>query len=130
MGIFYIICHFIAVTAWINYLTVYKKISFDNRYYYFAGLGGTLWLGSVLCTVLGFLFSTLLSYKLLIGLVFFNPMYFLLMTVKNLVNKKLIAVFFISLISAPILYMFLTDWGIILSGLLSGSLSYLWFRKN
>ena len=127
---FYIICHFIAVTAWINYLPVYKKISFHNRYHYFAGLGGALWLGLVLCTILGFLFSTLLSYKLLIGLVFFNPMYFLLMTVKNLVNKKLIVVFFLSLISAPILYMFLNDWGIIISGLVSGSLGYFWFRKN
>ena len=54
---YYVICHFIAVTAWINYIAIYKRININYRYYYFFGLGGTLWLGSVISTVLGFLFS-------------------------------------------------------------------------
>ena len=126
---YYVICHFIAVTAWINYISVYKSINKSNRFLYFFGLGGALWLGSVVCTVVGFLFSSLLSYQLLIGLIFLNPMYFLLMTVKNLKSKRLLAVFIFSILFSPILYFYLKDWGIILSGLASGSIGYLIFKR-
>ena len=118
-----------AVTAWINYIAIYKRININYRYYYFFGLGGTLWLGSVISTVLGFLFSSLLSYNLLIGLVFLNPMYFLLMTVKNLKNKKLVFVFLVSIFFTLCSYPFLKDWGIIFSGVISGSIGYFTFRK-
>ena len=126
---YYIICHFIAVTAWINYIAIYKRININYRYYYFFGLGGTLWFGSVISTVLGFSFSSLLSYNLLIGLVFLNPMYFLLMTVKNLKNKKLVFVFLVSIFFTLCSYPFLKDWGIIFSGVISGSIGYFTFRK-
>ncbi|MBF95699.1 MAG: hypothetical protein CFH34_01511 [Alphaproteobacteria bacterium MarineAlpha9_Bin4] len=127
---YYIICHFIAVTAWVNYLAIYKKVSINNRYYYFVGLSATLWIGSVLFTILGFLLSSLFSHEILIGLVFFNPMYFLLMTIRNLINLKLKMVFFLSILLTPLLYMILNDWGIIISGLVSGSISYFIFRKK
>ena len=29
---YFLLCHFIAVTAWINYILVYKKINLNNRY--------------------------------------------------------------------------------------------------
>ena len=127
---YYIICHFIAVTAWVNYLAIYKKVSINNRYYYFVGLSATLWIGSVLFTILGFLLSSLFSHEILIGLVFFNPMYFLLMTIRNLINLKLKMIFFLSILLTPLLYLILNDWGIIISGLVSGSISYFIFRKK
>ena len=126
---YYIICHFIAVTAWINYISVYKEISHDKRFHYFCGLGGSLWLGSVLATVLGFLFSNLLNLQLLIGLVFINPMYFLLMTLNNIKGKKLISVLLISFILTVFLHPYLKDSSIILCGLVSGSIGYFFFRK-
>ena len=125
---YYVLCHFVAVTAWISYTSIYKKIYYINRYQYFLGLGGTLWAGSVLSTVLGFLFSSQLDYQLLIGLVFLNPMYFLLMTLKNIKNKKLFIVFLTSSFLTPIFYFYLKDWGIILSGILSGSIGYFYFK--
>ena len=126
---YYIICHFIAVTAWINYISVYKEISHDKRFHYFSGLGGSLWLGSVMATVLGFLFSNLLNLQLLIGLVFINPMYFLLMTLNNIKGKKLISVLLISFILTVFLHPYLKDSSIILCGLVSGSIGYFFFRK-
>ena len=91
---YFILCHFIAVTAWVNYISVYKNININHRYQYFLGLAGSLWFSSVVFTMVGFLFSSLVSYKLLIALVFFNPMYFLIMTLRNLINKQLVLVFF------------------------------------
>ena len=127
---YFLLCHFIAVTAWINYILVYKKINLNNRYKYFFGLSGFLWFSSVICTILGFIFSSLVSYKLLIALVFFNPMYFFIMTVRNLVNIQLIIVFLLSVILTPLMISVLNDWGVIMSGLISGSFVFILFRKN
>ena len=85
---------------------------------------------SVICTMLGFIFSSLVSYKLLIALVFFNPMYFFIMTVRNLVNIQLIIVFLLSVILTPLMIYVLNDWGVIMSGLISGSFVFILFRKN
>ena len=41
---YYLICHLIAVTAWINMLTVYKNITKEKRFEYFFGLGFCLWI--------------------------------------------------------------------------------------
>ena len=32
---YFIICHFVAVTAWINYISVYKEMKKSQRYEYF-----------------------------------------------------------------------------------------------
>ena len=127
---YFILCHFIAVTAWINYISVYRTININHRYQYFFGLAGSLWFSSVIFTMVGFIFSSLVSYKLLIALVFFNPMYFLIMTLKNLINKQLIFVFFLSVSITPILYIFLKDWAVILSGLFSGTIVFFIYREN
>ena len=57
-------------------------------------------------------------------------MYFLIMTVKNLVNKQLIIVFCLSVILTPLLYILLNDWGVMISGLFSGTLVFILFRKK
>ena len=69
---YYLICHLIAVTAWINMLTVYKNIKKEKRFQYFFGLGFCLWITSIICTVFGFVCSNFVNEKILIGLVFFN----------------------------------------------------------
>ncbi|MDC3024524.1 AzlC family ABC transporter permease [Alphaproteobacteria bacterium] len=126
----FLLCHFIAVTAWINYIAIYKKINLNNRSNYFFGLGGFLWISSVIFTILGFIFSSMVSYELLTALVFFNPMYFLIMTVRNLITKELIIVFFLSVIFTPFMIHYFNDWGVIISGLLSGTLVFIFHRKN
>ncbi len=127
---YFLLCHFIAVTAWINYISIYKKINLNKRHQYFFGLAGFLWFASVISTMFGFIFSSLVSFELLIALVFFNPMYFFIMTLQNLINKQLITVFILSVLLTPLMHYILNDWGVIITGLLSGSLVFIFFRKN
>lgn len=127
---YFLICHFIAVTSWINYISKKKKIKQKNRYDYFLGLSGTLWFSSVVFTGVGYTFSSLVSYKFLLGLVFFNPMYFLLMSIRNIINLRLLTIFCLSAFMAPMMYLYFLDWGIISAGLISGTLGYLFFRNN
>ena len=125
---YYFVCHLVAVTAWINMFASYKRIKKKNRFEYFLGLGGTLWLTSVLFTVLGFLCSNFVSENILVGMVFLNPMYFLIMTLTHIINKKLTIILIISFITGPLFYFYLDNWGILISGFMSGTVGFYFFK--
>ena len=126
----YIGAHFIAVTSWFNFFSVQKNIKEDEKFNYFVGLGGFLWVNSVVCTVAGYLFSNLVPHEILIALVFINPMYFLVMTVSNLEEKKIIC----SILVGATLSIFLNDifpgWSVLIAGVLAGTLGFFIFRKE
>jgi predicted branched-subunit amino acid permease len=126
----YLGAHFIAVTSWFNFFAVEKSINQEDKFNYFFGLGGFLWANSVLCTVAGYLFSNLVSHEILIGLVFINPMYFLVMTVSNLKEKKLICSIFLGAVLSILLNDFFPGWSVLISGITSGSLGYFIFRRE
>jgi len=126
----YLGAHFIAVTSWFNFFSVQKNIKEDEKFNYFVGLGGFLWVNSVVCTVAGYLFSNLVPHEILIALVFINPMYFLVMTVSNLEEKKIIC----SILVGATLSIFLNDvfpgWSVLIAGVLAGTLGFFTFRKE
>ena len=126
----YIGAHFIAVTSWFNFFSVQKNIKEDEKFNYFVGLGGFLWVNSVVCTVAGYLFSNLVPHEILIALVFINPMYFLVMTVSNLEEKKIIC----SILVGATLSIFLNDvfpgWSVLIAGVFAGTLGFFIFRKE
>ncbi len=127
---YYILAHFIAVTAWFNMFAIHKTLPQEEKFDYFLGLGGFLWINSVLCTVLGFLISDFVSHKILVGLVFINPMYFLVMTISNLVEKKLITSILLGSFFSILLFYIMPDWSIVISGLLAGTIGFFIFRKE
>ena len=126
----YLGAHFIAVTSWFNFFSVQKNIKEDEKFNYFFGLGGFLWANSVVCTVAGYLFSNLVPHEILIALVFINPMYFLVMTVSNLEEKKIIC----SILVGATLSIFLNDvfpgWSVLIAGVFAGTLGFFIFRKE
>ena len=126
----YLGAHFIAVTSWFNFFAVEKSINQEDKFDYFFGLGGFLWANSVLCTVAGYLFSNLVSHEILIGLVFINPMYFLVMTVSNLKEKKLICSIFLGAVLSILLNDLFPGWSVLIAGITSGTLGYFIFRKE
>lgn len=127
---FFLSSHLIAATAWINMLKINKKIDKKDRFSFFIGYAGFLWINSVLFTVLGFLFSNYVSKEILIGMVFFNPMYFLALTISNLKEQKLVIVFFLSISLTVIFNQFSKDWSVLLAGILSGLVTHIITRES
>jgi len=126
----YIGAHFIAVTSWFNFFSVQKNIKEDEKFNYFVGLGGFLWANSVVCTVAGYLFSNLVPHEILIALVFINPMYFLVMTVSNLEEKKIICSILVGATLSIFLNDFFPGWSVLIAGVLAGTLGFFIFRKE
>jgi len=118
------------VTSWFNMFAIHKTLPQEEKFDYFLGLGGFLWANSILCTVLGFLISDFVSHEILVGLVFINPMYFLVMTISNLVEKKLITSILLGSFFSIMLFYLIPDWSIVISGLLSGTIGFFIFRKE
>ena len=126
----YLGAHFIAVTSWFNFFSVQKNIKEDEKFNYFVGLGGFLWANSVVCTVAGYLFSNLVTHEILIALVFINPMYFLVMTVSNLEEKKIICSIFVGATLSIFLNDIFPGWSVLIAGVLAGTLGFFIFRKE
>jgi len=89
-----------------------------------------LWFVSVICTVSGFLISNYVSHKILVGFVFVNPIYFLVMTLTNLVEKKIITSTILGSILSIVLFQFIPDWSVLISGLSAGTIGFFIFKNE
>lgn len=126
----YLTSHFIAVTSWFNMFAVHQNIKQEDKFDYFVGLGGFLWANSVVCTIAGYLFSNVVSHEILVGMVFINPMYFLIMTVSNLKENMMICSVLLGASLSIILNSFIPDWSVLVAGILAGSIGYVLFKKE
>lgn len=126
---YYFLAHFIAVTSWVYMLTNYEKITKENRFSFFLGLGSTLWILSTIATVIGFYTAGIINKKIFVAVIFLNPIYFMCMIVSVLNKIHIIATVFLSIILAPILFLFTPDWSVLLAGIISGIISYYFFIR-
>lgn len=126
----YLTSHFIAVTSWFNMFAVHQNIKQEDKFDYFVGLGGFLWANSVVCTIAGYLFSNVVSHEILVGMVFINPMYFLIMTVSNLKEKMMICSVLLGASLSIILNSVIPGWSVLVAGILAGSIGYILFKKE
>ena len=126
----YLTSHFIAVTSWFNMFAVHQNIKQEDKFDYFVGLGGFLWANSVVCTIAGYLLSNVVSHEILVGMVFINPMYFLIMTVSNLKEKMMICSVLLGASLSIILNSVIPGWSVLVAGILAGSIGYILFKKE
>ena len=126
---YYFLAHFIAVTSWVYMLSNYNKISKENRFSFFLGLGATLWVLSTISTVIGFYTAGIISKKVFVAIIFLNPIYFMCIIVSVLNKLHIILTVFLSIILAPILFLVTPDWSVLLAGVISGIISYFFFIR-
>ena len=123
---YYFLAHFIAVTSWVYMLSNYNRITKENRFNFFLGLGSTLWVLSTISTVIGFFSAEIISKEIFVAVIFLNPIYFMCMIVSVLNKPHIVLTVFLSAILAPILFLLTPDWSVLFAGIIGGSISY-WF---
>jgi hypothetical protein len=123
---YYFLAHFIAVTSWVYMLSNYNRITKENRFNFFLGLGSTLWILSTISTVIGFFSAEIISKEIFVAVIFLNPIYFMCMIVSVLNKPHIVLTVFLSAILAPILFLLIPDWSVLFAGIIGGSISY-WF---
>jgi predicted branched-subunit amino acid permease len=124
--------HLLAMTAWAVSLREFATIEPKHRLSYFVGLGIVCWLISVPGTVVGFLIAGSVPMPITLGLIFINPLFFLLTFTEIRVSGYRLAILF-GCIAGPICYLIDRDTSLLTAGLVGGTLAYwidrTWIRR-
>lgn len=120
--------HLLAMTAWAISMREFHAIESKHRLSYFVGLGLLCWLISIPGTILGFFLAGMVPVAVTLGLVFINPLFFLLTftEVKPWVNRIAIGLGFVL---GPLFFILDRDTSLLTTGLVAGTMAYLIDRK-
>ena len=127
---YYFSCHFIAVSAWLIMKSNYKKIPKEYRIDYWIGIGSATVSVSVIGTFIGFHFSEFMNKDMMIGLAIVNPVYFFCMMIGAMKNLSMNIAIIGGVILGPIVYLFSSEWAILITGLIAGSIAFLFRSKH
>jgi predicted branched-subunit amino acid permease len=120
--------HLLAMTAWAISMREFHSIETKHRLSYFVGLGLICWLISVPGTILGFYLAGMVPPAITLGLVFINPLFFLLTftEVNPWINRIALM---LGCIFGPIFFIVDRDTSLLTSGLVAGTIAYFIDRK-
>jgi predicted branched-subunit amino acid permease len=120
--------HLLAMTAWAISMREFQTIEAKHRSSYFIGLGLLCWAISIPGTILGYLLAGVVPPYITLGLVFINPLFFLLTftEVKPWVNRIAIGLGFVL---GPFFFLLDRDTSLLTTGLVGGTIAYVFDRK-
>jgi predicted branched-subunit amino acid permease len=121
---YYLFSHYVAVTAWAAAMRVCPSLPPDQRLPYFAAFGTMLWAMCLVTTAVGFYLAGLLPGFVTLGLVFLNPIYFMLVFVADARHRARILALIVGAVTGPPLHLVSPDWGLLATGVLAGSLAF------
>lgn len=127
---YYLVAHLVAVTGWAVSLVKCPDMPPDQRMPFFVGFAGTIATACMLGTAGGFLVSGAVPAAVSLGLVFLNPVYFLLLFLTDWrVRWRVLALVF-GAISAPFFHWLSPTWGLLMTGVVAGSLAFIVSRAG
>lgn len=120
--------HMMAMTAWAVSMREFANMAPQFRLSYFLGLAFPCWLISVPGTALGYVIAGQVSAPVTLGLLFINPLFFLLTftEVKPWANRLAIL---IGCLLGPVFYALDRDSSLLTTGLVAGTFAY-WVDKR
>ena len=121
---YYLAAHFIAVTGWAQLMRRAQELAPEERLPYHFGLTGALWAISLVTTAIGWFLAGQVPQPVTLGLVFLNPLYFLLLFAAELGSRPRMLALVFGALAGPVLHLITPDWGLLLCGLLAGSAAY------
>lgn len=115
--------HMMAMTAWAVSMREFSRMAPQHRLSYFLGLAFPCWLVSLPGTSLGYVIAGQVSTPVTLGLLFINPLFFLLTftEVKPWANRLAIL---IGCLLGPAFYLLDRDTSLLSTGLVAGTAAY------
>lgn len=120
----YALAHLVSMTSWAVMMKDFQRLTPERRLAYFTGFGLVCWGVAVPGTVLGYLLAGRVPTALTAGLVFLNPLFFLLMFAEVRQRASRLALI-VGGVSGPIVHLWAPGWSIIVCGLLGGTAAFL-----
>ncbi|MGQ9365149.1 AzlC family ABC transporter permease [Azospirillum sp. ST 5-10] len=121
---YYALAHFVAVTSWANGMRRLPALEPKLRLAWFTAYGVTLWTTTMVGTVVGFFLTGLVPHPVTLGLVFLNPVYFMLLFAVDLADRAKALSLGLGVLLGPTLHLVSPAYGLLATGLLAGTLAF------
>lgn len=128
--IHYLSAHFIALTGWAVAMQRTPDMPPNQRLPFFLGFTLVIWLATVFSTALGFFLVGVLPATVTLGLVFLNPLYFMLLFTADLMRKDRGLALIFGAILGPLFHLVSPDWGLLATGFIGGTLAFLIIQRG
>jgi predicted branched-subunit amino acid permease len=121
---YYLVVHFVAMTAWAVSMRDFPKMKPEDRLSYFTGFAFVCWAVSTPATVLGYMVAGQVPSYINLGLVFINPLFFLLTFTEVKPRANRIAILLGGSIGL-LAYLWFPDYSLLIAGLFGGTIAYM-----
>ena len=116
--------HLIAVTGWAVSMLRCPDMPPAQRLSYFVAFTATLLGGSMVGTAVGFVASGVVPQPVSLGLVFVNPVYFMLLFISDLRDRSRVLALVFGAGLAPVIHAVAPTWGLLITGIVAGGLAF------
>lgn len=120
----YLIAHFVAVSAWVLVMVRGPHMPPAQRLPYFAGCTVVLMPMAFVGTTIGYLAAGIVSPAVSYGLLFVNPVFFMLVLLVDLRQRARIWALLLGGALGPVLHLATPTWGLLISGLVAGTAAF------
>ena len=130
---YYVAGHFVAMTGWAVAVRRCPMLPRDQRLPYFLGFATALWLACLASTAAGYFASGIMHGLVTLGLVFLNPIYFILILGGEVRHRQGVLALLCGAFAGPLMQLLTPQWGLLAAGVLGGTLAFgldrAWSRK-
>ncbi|WP_207478425.1 AzlC family ABC transporter permease [Arenibaculum pallidiluteum] len=122
---FYPLAHLVAVTGWAAALLRFPAMPVEERIPWLMGFGAVLKAAGLLGTAAGFALAGTLPPVVTLGLVFVNPVYFMLVFAADLRERAKVWALGLGAVLGPLLHLADAEWGLLAAGVVAGTAAFL-----
>lgn len=121
---YYLAGHFVAMTGWAVAIRRCPMLPLEQRLPYFLGFASALWLACVAGTAGGYFASGSLSELVTLGLVFLNPVYFILLLGGEVRHRQGVLALLSGAMAGPLMQLVTPQWGLLVAGIVGGTVAF------
>jgi len=122
--VYYTVAILIAATSWIGTMRRLPDLRQEQKLPFLAGYGLLLYCGSPIFTVTGYMLAGSVPAPVTLGLIFLNPLYFVLLFLGNLKDPGRVLALVFGAILGPVTFLFSPDWTLLITGLIGGTAAW------
>jgi predicted branched-subunit amino acid permease len=131
---YYLSAHLLSINSWAYLVQRGPLMPHEERFPYYIGFALTIWIAGMVCAALGFFLAGVVPRPVSLGLVFLNPIYFMLLIILGIKKPAIAFATLIGAVMGPLLHLVSPDWALMATGVIAGSLGFflgrIWERRQ
>ena len=128
--VLFLVAHTIAVTGWAVALLRFPEVPPEQRLPWFLGFVSVILAAALLGTTGGYVLAGAVPPTVTLGLVFVNPLYFMLVFTVDLRERAKAWALGLGAVLGPAMHLLSPDWGLLVAGIVAGTAAFMIARPG